>query len=414
MAENKTSPPPKKTFSPDWLVRGILAKLGESFDKLTGRNWKPSSSLATSELIERLKKLLDAKVRDLGENGRFVPHNIKLKMQWDKFSADAENALEKLRTELHAAAIDHINDNRYHTYAPIKVEVKPDYFTEGVNLHAGFEKFGEEEEAEEVLKVTMPQVNLQNIVINPEPEPEPEPEKFVAAFKIAGKEKSIELTFKPNQRRNVGRTKENDLTLDDPSVSKIHASLVLNAENQLLVADTGSTNGTFINDRRIAYGKAQAINDGDRVKFGTVDAFFRRVPKPVEFETRESYETQQTLKAENQPVVVNPQAVENPRAVIQETAKQNSAAKAEPLVPLAATDIYKTSEDAGIYKTGAGSYEINSGAPEKNQPDNQADGEAFQNNQSDGNDGGAGSNSSQVFQTEQRINFDFGDEGNKN
>ena len=150
MSENKTSTP-KKSFSADWLVGGILAKLGESFDRLTGRNWKPSSSLATSELVERLKKLLDSKVRDLGENGRFVPHHIKLKMQWDKFSTDAEKALEKLQTELHAAAIDHINDNRYHTYAPIKVEVKPDYFTEGVNLHASFEKFREEEEAEEVL-----------------------------------------------------------------------------------------------------------------------------------------------------------------------------------------------------------------------------------------------------------------------
>ncbi|HEX8367566.1 MAG TPA: FHA domain-containing protein [Pyrinomonadaceae bacterium] len=397
MAENKTSRP-KKSFSADWLVGGILAKLGESFDKLTGRNWKPSSSLATSELIERLKKLLDTKVRDLGENGRFVPHNIKLKMQWDKFSTDAEKALQKLQNELHAAAIDHINDNRYHTYAPIKVEVKPDYFTEGVNLHAGFEKFGEqEEESEEVLKVTMPQVNLQNIVINPEPEPEPEPEKFIAAFKVAEREKSIELGFKSNQRRNVGRTKENDLMLDDASVSKIHASLVLNGENQLMVADTGSTNGTFVNNQRIAYGKAFMINDGDRVKFGTVEVFFRRVPKAVEFETRESYETQ-AFKAENPQVIIKPQAVETPRTVIQETAKQNPAPTEQ---NRAATEIYKTNEAAEIYKSG-GNFEITNGAD--GSPDNQTGGHALQNNQND----------SQVFQTEQGIKLDFGDEGNKN
>ncbi|HLM03040.1 MAG TPA: FHA domain-containing protein [Pyrinomonadaceae bacterium] len=400
MSENKKSPPPKKSFSPDWLVRGILAKLGESFDKLTGRNWKPSSSLATSELIERLKKLLDAKVRDLGDDGRFVPHNIKLKMQWDKFSTDAEKALEKLRIELHAAAIDHINDNRYHTYAPIKVEVTPDYFTEGVNLHAGFEKFGEQtDEEEEILKVTMPNINLQNIVINPEPEPEPEPEKFLAAFKIAGKEKTIELAFKTNQRRNVGRTKENDLTIDDPSVSKIHASLVLNAENQLMVADTGSTNGTFVNEQRIAYGKAMTVNDGDRVKFGTVEVFFRRVPKPVEFETRENYETP-TLAPETRQIVISPQAVQTPQNIIQETAavKQNPAPKAEQKPAPAATDVYKTSEEAEIYKTGDG-HEINNGASpaEDNRRDNQTDGDK-----------------SQIFQTEQRINFDFGDEGNKN
>ncbi|HEY0051628.1 MAG TPA: FHA domain-containing protein [Pyrinomonadaceae bacterium] len=400
MAENKTSPP-KKSFSADWLVGGILAKLGESFDRLTGRNWKPSSSLATSELIERLKKLLDSKVRDLGEHGRFVPHNIKLKMQWDKFSTDAEKALEKLQTELHAAAIDHINDNRYHTYAPIKVEVKPDYFTEGVNLHAGFEKFGEQEESEEdILKVTMPQISLQNIVINPEPEPEPEPEKFVAAFKVAGREKSIELEFKLSQRRNVGRTKENDLMLDDASVSKIHASLVLNGENQLMVADTGSTNGTFINNQRIAYGKASMINDGDRVKFGTVEVFFRRVPKPVESESRENFETQ-AFKAENPQVIIKPQAVEAPRTVIQEAVKQSPAPEQNP----AATEIYKTGEEAEIFKSD-GNFEITNGANESanESQNNQTDGREFQNNQND----------SRVFQTEQRIKLDFGDEGNKN
>jgi FOG: FHA domain len=294
MSENKSSAT-KKSFSPDWLVRGVLTKIGETFDRLTGRNWKPSSSLATSELIERLKKLLDAKVRDEGEGkGRFVPHIIRLKMQWDKFSTDSEDSLKKLEYELLAAAIDHINDNRYHTYAPLKVEVKTDYFTEGVNLHVGFGQFGEEE-SDEVLKVTVPEMNLKNIVIaepEPEPEPEPEKEKFIAAFKVGNREKQVELEFKPGTRLNVGRIKESELCIDDASVSKIHASLSLSPEKQLLVADTGSTNGTFINGQRIAYGKAFSIGDADRIKFGTVEVFFRRVPKPVDFATRESYETQ--------------------------------------------------------------------------------------------------------------------------
>jgi pSer/pThr/pTyr-binding forkhead associated (FHA) protein len=378
MSENKKSPPPKKSITPDWLVGGVLAKIGESFDKLTGRNWKPSSSLATSELIERLKKLLDSKVRDLGDGGRFVPHNVKLKMQWDKFSTDAEAAMQKLQNELLAAMIDHINDNRYHTYAPIKVEVKPDYFTEGVNLHASFEKFGEEEESDEVLKVTMPNVNLQNIVISPDPEPEPEPEKFVATFRAGGKDKTIELEFKQNQRLNVGRTKENNLSIDDPSVSKIHASLVLNAENQLMVADTGSTNGTFINGQRIAYGKALMISDGTPVKFGTVDVFFRRVPKPVDFATRESYETggeTKNLQPEMPPALNTSPAVIQPEAI-----KQNPPS----LVP---TAIYKTNQDAEVYKTNENYVASSDGAAENRQ---------------------IAHNDSQVFQTEQRIKLDFG------
>jgi hypothetical protein len=103
--ENNSS---KKKTSLDWLMRGVLTKIGDTFDRLTGRRWTPSSSLATSELIEKLKKLLDLEAKDFGAKGKFVPHNIKLKMQWDKFSTDSESALQKLEYELKIAAIDHI------------------------------------------------------------------------------------------------------------------------------------------------------------------------------------------------------------------------------------------------------------------------------------------------------------------
>lgn len=280
MSQNKT-PAGKKSFSVDWLLRGTLTRLGDIFDRFTGRGWKPSSSIATSELIERLKKLLDSEVKDLDKKGKFVPHNIKLKMQWDKFSTDAEDALKKLEYELLTAVIDHINDNRYHTYAPLKLEIKPDYFTDGVRLLASFDKFAEEENEAE-LNVTVP--NLKNIVIPPLEEPKPieEEEVFIIEFKVNDKPKKVELAFKNGQRLSVGRTKENALNIDDTSVSKIHASFVLNNEKQLMVADTGSTNGTFINDKRIAYGKAFPIADGDKVKFGTVEISITHVPKEVE------------------------------------------------------------------------------------------------------------------------------------
>jgi predicted component of type VI protein secretion system len=85
------------------------------------------------------------------------------------------------------------------------------------------------------------------------------------------------LAFRPGGRRmGVGRVADNDLQLEHPSVSKIHASLVMNREGTLLVADTGSTNGTFINGRRIAYGEARQIEDGDVVSFGDVEVRFKR------------------------------------------------------------------------------------------------------------------------------------------
>jgi pSer/pThr/pTyr-binding forkhead associated (FHA) protein len=281
MSEDNNSP--KKNFSIEWLMRGVLTKLGDTFDRLTGRRWTPSSSLATSELIEKLKKLLDTEVKDLGPKGKFVPHNIKLKMQWDKFSTDSEEAITRLENELKIAAIDHINDNRYHTYAPLRLEVTPDYFTEGVKLLVTFEKF-DEEKREAAVNVTVPQIKVGDYLpeLPPELKPEPEPETFIASFNLNGKTRQVELKFKEKQRRSVGRTKENELSLEDPSVSKIHAALVLNSEKQLMVADTGSTNGTFINENRIAYGRAFPITDTDKVKFGNIDVAFRHIPQAVE------------------------------------------------------------------------------------------------------------------------------------
>ncbi len=283
----------KKKFSPDWLVSGILTKFGEIFDRLTGRNWQPSSSLATSELSEKLKSLLDAEAKDLGGKGQFVPHNIKLKMQWDKFSTDADSAMKKLEYELLTAAIDHINDRRYHTYAPIKLEIKPDYFTQGVKLSASFDKFADEDGREAAVNVTVP--DLKNVILSAPPEIQAEPEKeiFIAEFVVNDKPKRVELAFSDKQRLSVGRTKENDLVIDDQSISKIHASLILNSDKQLMVADTGSTNGTFINGQRIAYGKGISIKDGDKLNFGTVAIAFEYKPKEVEMVDDGEFQTQQ-------------------------------------------------------------------------------------------------------------------------
>ena len=278
--------------SPDWFVSGILTKLGETFDRLTGRNWQPSSSLATSELSEKLKKLLDAEVKNLGAKGQFVPHNIKLKMQWDKFSTDADLAMKKLENELLIAAIDHINDRRYHTYAPIKLEIKPDYFTEGVKLLASFDKFADEDGREAMVNVSVP--DLKNVILTPPAEIRVEPEKeiFIAEFVIDKKPKRVELAFSEKQRLSVGRTKENHLIIDDQSISKIHAALVLSPDNQLIVADTGSTNGTFVNSQRIAYGKGITLKNGDKVNFGTVTVTFEHIPKMVEVVDDEEFQTE--------------------------------------------------------------------------------------------------------------------------
>ena len=210
--------------SADWLLRGVLTKLGDIFDRFTGRRWIPSSSLAASELSERMKQLLNAEAKNVAGKGVVVPHNIKLKIQWDKFSTDSESSLKALETELLTAAVDHINDSLYYTYAPLSLEVKPDYFTEGVKLLVSFEKFNDDTTEAEV-NVSVPSVNLGTLV-NAQPEiPAAQSPEFeiVAKFLLSGTSKEIKLNCSAGGRISVGRTGENGLTIDETSVSKYHA-----------------------------------------------------------------------------------------------------------------------------------------------------------------------------------------------
>ncbi len=277
-----------RSASPDWFVRGVLTKLGDTFDRFTGRGWKPSSSLATSELSEKLKALVDSEARETPDKRLFVPHHIKLKIQWDKFATDSEAGLKKLETELMTALVDHINDRRYYTYGPISLEVKPDYFTNGVKLSAGFES-SDRDEDERALNVTVPSLKVEEVL--QKVEPTRYAMRIRLSFAAAAGKISKEMEMRSGGRISIGRTKENDLAIDDPSVSKMHAALLLNTEGSLVVADTGSTNGTFVNNERIAYGKAIALEDGTKLRFGSVDVELDMLQRNIFSEPQEEVVT---------------------------------------------------------------------------------------------------------------------------
>ena len=272
-------------FSVDWLVKGSLTKVGDIVDRLTGRGLKKASNLATSELTERLKRIFDTEAR-VGPDGRkYVPHNIRLKMQWDKFAADSDSALTKLENELLLAAVDHINDKHYFTHAPLSIQVKPDYFTSGVMLQAGFEKLDGEEDADIAQHITVEGLKADDLI---PAETVPRLAETVSLkFIVNGKEVDRAFEFNEGQRFSVGRTKENAIQIDDQSISKAHATLMLNKEGKIVVADTGSTNGTFVNATRIPYGKAAELRATDKLMFGViaVDVSFNSRVEPQSAKT---------------------------------------------------------------------------------------------------------------------------------
>jgi len=80
----------------------------------------------------------------------------------------------------------------------------------------------------------------------------------------------------------VGRDDEADWLLESRQVSRKHCILV-DGGDHLTVRDLGSTNGTFINGKRIQAGKAR---DGDLLSFGELNFRIQEIeasqksPKP--------------------------------------------------------------------------------------------------------------------------------------
>src|SRR6266850_6422570 len=257
---------------PERLLRRVLESMGDVVDRKFGRTVEPKSGLTTSKLIERMKKLIDERVRDEGNKGRIAPHHLVLKVEWGTHSEAPPEILNDLKHEILAAAIDHINDHRYRTLAPVSVDAEVDIFTTGISVDPTFGEFEEdlrrEDEAKRAEKAGVP--------IPGAAPPMPDIQVMARVTQQYGS-REIPLIFKPGGKRlNVGRASDNELTLNDSSVSKIHAALLMNSEGTLLVADTGSTNGTFINGRRIAYGESRPIEEGDVLGFGDVEVRLRK------------------------------------------------------------------------------------------------------------------------------------------
>jgi hypothetical protein len=73
-------------------------------------------------------------------------------------------------------------------------------------------------------------------------------------------------------RKTVGRANSGeqvDIPLSDATISSRHAAFVVDAiAGTVQIEDTGSTNGTFVNEEHIGFNGKRDLRDGDKVRFG--------------------------------------------------------------------------------------------------------------------------------------------------
>ncbi|HKP38704.1 MAG TPA: FHA domain-containing protein [Pyrinomonadaceae bacterium] len=274
MADDQNQQPKRRrdTIMPERIMRRVLEGVGDVVDRKLGRTPDTATGFTTDHLVRRMNALIDERSRNDKRRGRIAPHHLKLKIEWGKHSETPPEMTKRLEHEILAAAIDHINDSRYRTLAPVTIETDVDIFTTGIVVDPTYGEFEEELQQKDLERklgkdaVKRPKHGDKlNVTIN-------------ARILTGNASREIALEFVPGGRRlSVGRATDNHLHLNDASVSKIHAALKMDNLGTLMVADTGSTNGTHINGQRIPYGEARPINEGDLVAFGDVEVRFRRI-----------------------------------------------------------------------------------------------------------------------------------------
>lgn len=106
----------------------------------------------------------------------------------------------------------------------------------------------------------------------PEQSTSGEPSVMAGTLVGTGKQKGLRLDLPP--KAIIGRDRSADVVVQDDSVSRKHAEIVLE-NGRVLLRDLGSSNGTFHNERPLTAGTDVALGANDVVGFG--DTRFRFV-----------------------------------------------------------------------------------------------------------------------------------------
>jgi FHA domain-containing protein len=104
--------------------------------------------------------------------------------------------------------------------------------------------------------------------------------RILVGFLVSYETVDIGQYWPIHQGRNVlgrqGAATGLDVEVAHPTISSLHAVLLASAQPaRVVLEDTNSTNGTFLNEAPLAPGQRCELRDGDRVRFGLFNTIIK-------------------------------------------------------------------------------------------------------------------------------------------
>jgi hypothetical protein len=198
------------------------------------------------------------------EDSRLLaPNLIELRYDYETYTRMGASRREFLQRELDANIYEYIYNRRYATLGEVQVRIAYDAFTRGLEIRTGF---GE----------PRPPVVPQNAPAEAQAPGRAKGGTVEVVLQIEGGSRILRARVGSGAGPvGIGRNSANALIIDDSMVSNFHAALTISANGDLLLADRGSSNGTYVNGVTLETGGRIIIRDGDRLKFGDVEAALR-------------------------------------------------------------------------------------------------------------------------------------------
>ena len=227
-----------------WFRR-ILESLGGKLDT-AGSGQDTNLRELYLKLSPRLQRLLEQSLERDGT--RYIaPHVITVALPYKLFCELSDTHRDQLAQQLKESTEQFIRDRRYNLRAGVLVQVISDVFHDSPTLRVGFEA---------------PVSVATTSVVRP---------IYLQVIRTSDGQELFNQMLPSDMAIKIGRTRDNLLVIEDPSVSKFHAVLRFSPPDHLILQDLGSTNGTFLSGSPTALEGSTPIASGQVVQFGDIE-----------------------------------------------------------------------------------------------------------------------------------------------
>jgi FHA domain-containing protein/type III secretion system (T3SS) inner membrane Yop/YscD-like protein len=247
------------------VLRNLEAKLGGIVEGAFGRAFK--TNVQPVELAHKLAKEMEEN-QMVSVSRVYVPNHYRVYLSpgdREQFSS-YEPALRK---ELSDYLLEHARQERLALTSRPQIEFHTDERLEVGEFGIQAQLLGAPEEEEEAGAAPSAGDFGHTMVYSPDREAarplDPEPLRGQALLVSEGRRNALH-----GDRAMVGRSRECDVVVSDPNVSRRHIEL-RRGERGWAAIDLGSTNGMKVNGRRVSHAE---LEPGDRITIGVTELVF--------------------------------------------------------------------------------------------------------------------------------------------